>query len=315
MQDRPIIKVQGPQSTELKSDKHKPMRGKRQQRRNSERQTQKKKIFELNRVPDETKNLEDTVCNIDTNYLLVSLGSFKLLLVVPLVIVGIILISIRTSSRLTTLSSAAHIETFYNGIYKGTTLVYTQRSPATTPPTYSSQLGNDSLAPVWTAVMMAASAATDFITVWKRRGFSIVAYMLVSTVSFVASILCIEYDRIGLNRISSVPNWGASTDLQFRLYLCCVIIASIGVATGILTIYVGTRMAALEQRRMYMEREGQEAVLRKKDNTFPVSLRKLIRKLNCDSSTESMVSLDYDLESLTIHNEITSANLDSKHEN
>nr|XP_002127911.1 uncharacterized protein LOC100178010 [Ciona intestinalis] len=320
----PIITVQEPpEHNETKAEKQaKPTRGRKSislNRQNTERLAQKRKQFDINRVPDETKNLEDTVCNIDTNYLLVSLGLFKLLLVVPLLIVGIVLISISTSRLKATVPTSEGDDVrdmfYYEIVQKGTTSAYNNGSPTSTPPTSTRRgLGNDSIAPVWTAVMMAASAATDFITVWKRRGFSIVVYMLVSTVSFVASILCIEYDRIGLNRITSQPFAASNTDLQFRLYLCCVVIAAIGVATGLLTIYVGTRMAALEQRRMYMEREGQDATLQKKDNPFPFCLHKIVRKLNCEASTDSITSFNYDSESLTIHNDVTS-DIESKHEN
>ena len=48
-------------------------------------------------------------------------------------------------------------------------------------------------------------------------------------------------------------------------YVTCVVIASIGVAIGLLSIWVGSRMAELEQSRLYMERDGLPAVLTKKD--------------------------------------------------
>lgn len=42
-------------------------------------------------------------------------------------------------------------------------------------------------------------------------------------------------------------------------------LAAIGVAVGVLSIYVGSRMGALEESRLYMEREGKKAVLKKID--------------------------------------------------
>nr|CAB3262119.1 uncharacterized protein LOC100178010 [Phallusia mammillata] len=294
--------------SELTEKKHIRKSRKNNHRTHQSTLLQKKKKTECNRVPDETKNLEDTVCKLDTDYLLVFLGFFKLLLVVPLLILGVILISVR-SAAVAPLGAAPTVlpdvpllvdVTMVNKGAFGETPQSARNDPTET--TYEIQsIGNESLAPVWTAIMLATSAASDFIAVRKRRGSTIVVYMLVSTVAFVACILCIEYDRLEILRINESP-FRDKLQLHFRLYLSCVIIASTGVATGGLTIYVGTRMAALEQHRLYMEREGLEPILKKKDNMFPLTLINLARRFNCIGDIDSLVSYDYEGES-TVHNE------------
>ena len=52
--------------------------------------------------------------------------------------------------------------------------------------------------------------------------------------------------------------------LHLLRYLASITIAVCGVVVGMLSIYVGTKMAGLEQSRLYLERDGLEAVLVKK---------------------------------------------------
>ena len=65
-----------------------------------------------------------------------------------------------------------------------------------------------------------------------------------------------------VNCLVQFPN--IYSNIFFR-YMACVVFASVGVAIGILSMYVGSRMAELEQHRLYMERDGLPAVLTTKD--------------------------------------------------
>nr|XP_039266895.1 uncharacterized protein LOC120342217 isoform X1 [Styela clava] len=209
-----------------------------------------------NRVPDETKHLVDSVLDLDTSKVLNTLGIFKLFLVVPMLILGIILISINSAEI-----QQNEIEDSIVARRNLTHVILLEDEPEELRPT---RIGNESLAPVWTGIMLAASAATDFIAVWRRRGSTIILYMLTSTVTFVASILCIEYDRLQMTFILKNKQHEGHL-FKYRIYLACVVLASIAVSVSVLSIYVGSRMGALEESRLYMEREGKNAVLKKKD--------------------------------------------------
>lgn len=85
-------------------------------------------------------------------------------------------------------------------------------------------------------------------------------------VGFVFSLLIAwqQLSRLILNTSNIKSHDHTSYEVIVFRYVTCVVIASIGVAIGLLSIFVGSRMAELEQCRLYMERDGLPAVLAKK---------------------------------------------------
>lgn len=85
-------------------------------------------------------------------------------------------------------------------------------------------------------------------------------------VGFVFTLLIAwqQLSRLILNTSNIKSHDHTLYEVIFFRYVTCVVIASIGVAIGLLSIFVGSRMAELEQCRLYMERDGLPAVLAKK---------------------------------------------------
>ncbi|CBY24657.1 unnamed protein product [Oikopleura dioica] len=210
---------------------------------NGERQIPNRPQFLPDRVPDLTKDIADVVCGLDTDGVLIGLAGIKSLLVIPLLVLGVVIISQdqpeegsgQESDKDSNLRS--YVVSFISGL------------------------------------TMAVSAAVDFILFRQRDSSRILAYTSSSAFTFVADIICIDYVRTVIGQ-EKPKNTTESTD-QKPLYITCMTITILGAVLAVVSMYVGARMAALEEKRLMTERGGRLAVLKKKREI--IAMKKLSR--------------------------------------
>ncbi|CAG5098783.1 Oidioi.mRNA.OKI2018_I69.XSR.g15972.t1.cds [Oikopleura dioica] len=211
---------------------------------NGDRQIPNRPQFLPDRVPDLTKDIADVVCGLDTDGVLIGLAGIKSLLVVPLLVLGVVIISQDQS------------------IEDGSGMSSTADSSSEP----SSNLRSYVVSFI-SGLTMAVSAAVDFILFRQRDSSRILAYTSSSAFTFVADIICIDYVRTVIT--------SAKDDTQKPLYITCMTITILGAVLAVVSMYVGARMAALEEKRLMTERGGRLAVLKKKREI--IAMKKLSR--------------------------------------
>lgn len=106
------------------------------------------------------------------------------------------------------------------------------------------------------ALMLAASSSTDFLVIRRRDCASIIFYTAISAMTFVGEIICIDFVTEDLK---------ATQHKQHTHLLVASLVITVAAAfLTALSCYIGARIANLEEKRLYVERDGRFAVLKKK---------------------------------------------------
>lgn len=226
-----------------------------------ERQIPNRPQFLPDRVPDLTKDIADVVCGLDTDGVLIGLAGIKSLLVVPLLVLGVVIISLDQSQNFN--------ESDYGSgaLNLSSTISEKQTNLRSYVVSFISGL------------TMAVSAAVDFILFRQRDSSRILAYTSSSAFTFVADIICIDYVRTVIGQTSksskSEESLNANRERVEPFYITCMTITILGAVLAVVSMYVGARMAALEEKRLMTERGGRLAVLKKKREI--IAMKKLSR--------------------------------------
>jgi len=226
-----------------------------------ERQIPNRPQFLPDRVPDLTKDIADVVCGLDTDGVLIGLAGIKSLLVVPLLVLGVVIISLDQSQNFN--------ESDYGG--SGSLNSSTISEKQTNLRSY--------VVSFISGLTMAVSAAVDFILFRQRDSSRILAYTSSSAFTFVADIICIDYVRTVIGQTSksskTEDTLNANRERVEPFYITCMTITILGAVLAVVSMYVGARMAALEEKRLMTERGGRLAVLKKKREI--IAMKKLSR--------------------------------------
>lgn len=224
---------------------------------NGERQIPNRPQFLPDRVPDLTKDIADVVCGLDTDGVLIGLAGIKSLLVVPLLVLGVVIISLDQK-----------VPTYEEFEGSGSNSTITSDKPNLRSYVVSFISG----------LTMAVSAAVDFILFRQRDSSRILAYTSSSAFTFVADIICIDYVRTVIGQTKKNEDAEESDKNRGRVepyYITCMTITILGAVLAVVSMYVGARMAALEEKRLMTERGGRLAVLKKKREI--IAMKKLSR--------------------------------------
>lgn len=225
-----------------------------------ERQIPNRPQFLPDRVPDLTKDIADVVCGLDTDGVLIGLAGIKSLLVVPLLVLGVVIISLDQK-----------VPNYEDDIGSGSNSSLTSDKPNLRSYVVSFISG----------LTMAVSAAVDFILFRQRDSSRILAYTSSSAFTFVADIICIDYVRTVIGQTQKSESELLETDPDQErgraepYYITCMTITILGAVLAVVSMYVGARMAALEEKRLMTERGGRLAVLKKKREI--IAMKKLSR--------------------------------------
>jgi len=230
---------------------------------NGERQIPNRPQFLPDRVPDLTKDIADVVCGLDTDGVLIGLAGIKSLLVVPLLVLGVVIISLDQRQTMPN----------YEADELGSGSNSSDGSISEKPNLRSYVVSFIS------GLTMAVSAAVDFILFRQRDSSRILAYTSSSAFTFVADIICIDYVRTVIGQTKQGNEESEQREPPRPrvepYYITCMTITILGAVLAVVSMYVGARMAALEEKRLMTERGGRLAVLKKKREI--IAMKKLSR--------------------------------------